>query len=245
MFGRHTAPETVEFDNLYLHMMKQVHILVAGASGSGKSVAVRGFLRTITLGDPGKYQMVLIDPKRVDLRPWSTLPHCIRYASEPGDMVRALQYAMSICDSRYQQMQRRGLFAWDGGHIWVVVDELADLMTTNRKEIQPLIQRLTQIGRAAGVHVICCTQCPLATVIPTAIKVNFDAILGLRTRCAQDSRNILGETGLEQLPRYGHGIYRTPEGEWCVDIPFYDDQWVLDYVKDRKRNIKWCWTIPA
>lgn len=97
-------------------------------------------------------------------------------------------------------------------------------MTTNKKQVQPLIQRLAQVGRAAGVHIILATQCPLAKVIPTEIKVNFDARIALRTRSAQDSRNILGETGCELLPRYGQGYYMTPEGVTLYNIPMIPEE---------------------
>ena len=105
----------------------------------------------------------------------------------------------------------------------MIIDELADLMTTNKRQVMPILQRLCQIGRAASVHVIAATQCPLSAVIPTPIKVNFDARVALRTRSAQDSRNILGVTGCERLPRYGQGYYMTPEGLRLWQIPMYSD----------------------
>ena len=87
----------------------------------------------------------------------------------------------------------------------------------------PTIQRLAQIGRAARVHLIIATQTPIAKVLPTEIKCNFDARVGLRTRSAQDSRNIIGYTGLETLPRYGECIYMKPEGDQKYIIPFVKD----------------------
>lgn len=120
----------------------------------------------------------------------------------------------------------------------MVIDELADLMTTNKKQVQPLIQRLAQIGRAANVHIIAATQCPLSTVIPTPIKVNFDSRVGLRTRSKQDSRNILGLPGCETLPRYGQGYYMTPAGLQLYNIPMYSPaevQRLVDYWKHLSR----------
>ena len=104
-----------------------------------------------------------------------------------------------------------------------VIDELADLMTVDKKHVLPLLQRIAQIGRAANVKIIAATQCPLTTVIPTAVKVNFDTIIGLHTRSAQDSRNIIGMAGCESLPRYGQGYYLTPAGIELYNIPMYDD----------------------
>ena len=220
------------FYTLYRDMLTQPHLLVAGATGSGKSVVINGIIHTALLETPAKYQFILIDPKRVELAEYRKLPHVIRYASEPAEMVQALNYAMEITENRYKEMQRKHLRKYDGPAVYVIIDELADLMTTNRKQVQPLIQRLAQIGRAASVHIIAATQCPLSAVIPTPIKVNFDARVALRTRSAQDSRNILGIKGCELLPRYGEGYYMTPDGLTRYYIPIYPDaerQRILKY----------------
>lgn len=125
--------------------------------------------------------------------------------------------------------------------MYVVIDELADLMTTNKKQVQPILQRLCQIGRAANVHVVAATQCPLSAVIPTPIKVNFDSRVALRTRSGQDSRNILGVTGCELLPRYGQGYYMTPEGCRLYNIPMYETETpdIIEYWRKQKPRIVW------
>lgn len=220
------------FYTLYRDMLTQPHLLVAGATGSGKSVVINGIIHTALLESPAKYQFILIDPKRVELNEYRKLPHVIRYASEPAEMIQALNYAMKITENRYKEMQRKHLRKYEGPAVYVIIDELADLMTTNRKQVQPLIQRLAQIGRAASVHIIAATQCPLSAVIPTPIKVNFDARVALRTRSAQDSRNILGLKGCELLPRYGEGYYMTPDGLTKYIIPMYADA-------ERQRIIKY------
>lgn len=208
---------------LFDDMAKQPHLLIAGATGSGKSVVVNGIIYNLLHNGPAKAGLILIDPKRVELVQYKHVPHCLRYASEPADMPQALQYAMMITENRYQVMQRNGERMYSGGDVYVIIDELADLMTTQKKAVLPLLQRLCQIGRAAKVHVIACTQCPLAKVIPTEVKVNFDARVALRTRSAQDSRNILSRTGCELLPRYGQGYYMTPEGLNLWNIPMYSE----------------------
>lgn len=210
--------------NLFLDMAKQPHLLVAGATGSGKSVVINGIIYTALYHSPAKARFIFIDPKRVELSQYKNLPHCILYASEPAEMVYALQQAMNITDQRYQDMSTRGLRKYDGADLYVVIDELADLMTTNKKQIQPLIQRLCQIGRAASVHVIAATQCPISAVIPTPIKVNFDSRVALHTSSAQDSRNIIGVKGCELLPRYGQGYYMTPEGIERYQIPMITEK---------------------
>jgi len=222
MIKRYKTPAG-EIYNLYGDMLAQPHLLIAGATGSGKSVAVNGIIYTALYNAPGRVQFILIDPKRVELSQYKKLPHTLIYASEPGDMITALNMAMQFTENRYKAMQRDGVRKYPGGDIYVIIDELADLMTTNKKQVQPLLQRLCQIGMAARVHVIACTQCPLSVVIPTPIKVNFDSRLALRTRSAQDSRNILDKKGCECLPRYGQGYYMTPEGLTLYNIPMIQE----------------------
>lgn len=185
---------------------------------------------------PAAVQFILIDPKRVELVDYKPLPHTLMYASEPGEMVEALEKAMEITESRYKAMQRQRVKKYPGGALYVIIDELADLMTTARRQVQPLIQRLAQVGRAANVHIIAATQCPLATVIPTPIKVNFDSRVALRTRSAQDSRNILGLTGCELLPRYGQGYYMTPDGLKLYNIPMQPQEDINALVKYWQRS---------
>lgn len=225
-----TTPQG-EYYSLYGDMLKQPHLLIAGATGSGKSVVINGLVYAALHDSPARVELILIDPKRVELVDYKTLPHTLKYASEPGDMVQALEKAMEITESRYKAMQRDRVKKYSGGSVYVIIDELADLMTTNRRQVQPLLQRLCQIGRAANVHVIAATQCPLSSVIPTPIKVNFDARVALRTRSAQDSRNILGVKGCELLPRYGQGYYMTPDGLTLYNIPMQDPADIAQIVK--------------
>ena len=225
-----TTPEGAYY-TLYGDMLKQPHLLIAGATGSGKSVVINGLVYAALHDSPARVELILIDPKRVELVDYKTLPHTIKYASEPGNMVQALEKAMEITESRYKAMQRDRVKKYNGGAVYVIIDELADLMTTNRRQVQPLLQRLCQIGRAANVHVIAATQCPLSSVIPTPIKVNFDARVALRTRSAQDSRNILGVKGCELLPRYGQGYYMTPDGLTLYNIPMQDPADIAHIVK--------------
>lgn len=228
---KYTTPNG-QYYNLFKDMAKQPHLLVAGATGSGKSVVVNGIITTLLYRLPSEAKFILIDPKRVELSPYKNLPHTIRYASEPNEMASALEYAMNICDTRYKEMQKRGERKYTGSDVYVIIDEWADLMTTNRRVVAPLIQRLAQVGRASKVHVILCTQTPIAKVIPTEIKCNFDARVGLRTRSAQDSRNILGIAGLETLPTFGQGVYMTPNGV---------DKYIIPYVSEaeQQRLIEW------
>ena len=228
---------------LYKDMLAQPHLLIAGATGSGKSVVINGIIYTALHDSPARFQFILIDPKRVELAEYKKLPHTLQYSSEPGDMVQALEKAMEITETRYKVMQAQGLKKYQGGGVYVVIDELADLMTTDRRHVQPLIQRLCQIGRAAGVHVIAATQCPLSAVIPTPIKVNFDSRVALRTRSAQDSRNITGFRGCELLPRYGQGYYMTPEGFKLYNIPMTAPEDIAALVRYWEKQARRLWFL--
>lgn len=214
---------------MYKDMLNQPHLLICGCTGSGKSTLLDGLIYTALYKFPGVHggpainancaEFILIDPQRVELADYRDLPHTLRYASEPAEMVQAIQYAMDITEDRYRIMQNQRLKEWQGSQVYVIIDEFADLMTTNKKQIQPLIQRLTQIGRAAKVHIILSTQYPIVKIVPTEIKINFNARVGLHTATAQDSRNIIGQSGCELLPRYGQGYYMTPEGVQLYNIP--------------------------
>lgn len=240
---------------LYCNMLEQPHLLVAGATGSGKSVLINGLIATALYKSPRKVRFILIDPKRVELVDYKHLPHTLRYASEPSEMLNALQYAMDLIDRRYVRMQSQRVKKWTGSHVYVVIDELADLMTTQGKTVLPIIQRIGQIGRASGVHMIAATQCPKADVIPTRLKVNFDARVGMLTASAQDSRNIIEVKGCEILPDpreekraecyYKHGpklehyhVPMVPEEEICYLVQWWEAQRPVSGPISRRRQKK-------
>lgn len=228
--------------NLYNDMLTQTHILIAGKTGSGKSVVINGMINAAL--NENLCKLILIDPKRVALAKFRNAAQTIRYASEPEDMVKALEYAMELCDMRYRMMQAIEAEDYEGSDIYVIIDELADLMTTNRKEVAPLIQRLCQIGRASRIHLIAATQCPLSCIIPTPIKVNFDTRVALKTVTAQHSRNIMDCTGCETLPPYGKAFYITPNGSELIDVPMVSkdelratiDRWTVKPSKPAQRR---------
>ncbi|MCD8201032.1 MAG: hypothetical protein LUD47_03085 [Clostridia bacterium] len=230
----YTAPGG-EYPRLYDDMLHQSHLLIAGATGSGKSVLINGLIHAALFRHPGEGEnranFILIDPKRTELIDFAELPHTILYASEPDEIPGALQKAMDITEDRFKRMQKDRVKKYSGGDVYIIIDELADLMTTQKKMVVPLLQRLCQLGRAANVHVIAATQCPLVEIIPTKIKVNFDARVGLRTSCKQDSRNILGFTGCEELPRYGYGYYMRPEDTELYEIPYTSEEEIEEQIK--------------
>ena len=217
---RHIVPAG-RYSIMYDDMANQTHLLIAGRTGSGKSCVVNGIIHSqLVQKSCDEVQFIFIDPKRVELSQWKNIPHCIAYASDDmRERLNVLTLAVRIIEQRFVEMEAQGAKKYNGPDILVIIDELADLLTTQKNEILPLLQRIGQIGRAARVHLIACTQCPTAQILSTQLRCNFDSILGLRTRSAQDSRNIIGIKGCEKLPDHGQGYYVTPKREGIVDLP--------------------------
>lgn len=208
--------------NSALDMLQQPHLLIAGSTGSGKSVLINTLIYTALHNSPERAQFILIDPKRVELMQYNRLPHCLLYASEPAQIVNALNTALTLMEKRYKTMQRERINKSTAAHIYVVIDEFADLMTTNKRGTLPQLQRLAQLGRAANVHLIAATQRPTKDVVNGQIKVNMDSRIALRCPTAQDSRNIINVKGAESLPRFGYAYYLTPETmtPQLIQVPF-------------------------
>ena len=185
---------------LYNDMLAQSHLLVAGATGSGKSVLVNSLVATALYRSPASNQFILLDPKTTELWQWSRIPHCVSYDFEQDKMLALLRSAVEIMESRLKHMHAVGERIWTGSQIYIVIDELADLLTTQKTEVVPFLQRICQLGRAAGIHCIAATQCLLASVLPTQIRVNFPAIVCLKTATKQQSRFIIDKTGAELFP---------------------------------------------
>lgn len=224
----------------YLRMSEKAHVLIAGATGSGKSVALNGIIvSALMTQSPFTAQFVLIDPKMVELSQYEKLPHTARYACSHPDIIHALEWSVEETQRRFQVMQNQGVREYDGPHLYVIIDELADLMVSIKNETLPMLQRLAQIGRAARVHLIACTQNVLAVTIPTVLKCNFSTILGLRTINKQQSRMLISAPGCETLPDpkregRGYGFLRDGADLEKLLIYKYPDN-VIDSV------IKW-WT---
>lgn len=225
--------------NLFIDIAQQHNVLVAGEVGSGKSCVINGVIQTVLYHSPAKTRLILIDPKRTELFQWRNLPHVLRYASEQSEQIAALQYAIAIMDERLDDMQQRGLKLYDGADIYIIIDELADLLLTNKKQAKPLLQRLLQLSRASKIHVIAGSQCVNATVINTELRVNMTAIVGLRTATKAHSRLLVERPGCElfpdpQLEHKAYGFYKR--GCKC-------DLYELPYITDEEQHqmIDW-WT---
>ena len=211
---------------LYIDILKQAHTLIAGQTGSGKSVMLNGILTTAC--KKGFYAMILIDPKRVELCDYKRLPNCVAYANTSAETVNALDYAIDIMERRYARMERAGLKEYGGDPLIVVIDELADLLiSADCKTIANQLQKLTALGRAARVKVICATQCPNRTILKANIVLNFSARVGLHCQTSIESRQVINVKGAEDLPMYGKCLYLRPghnlEG-WVVPMTSEEDK---------------------
>lgn len=215
------------------NVLKQPHAIIAGATGSGKSVVIDTIIYSLMYSAPCEKKLVLIDPKRVQLSIYKKIPHTLNYASEPEQIYNALLSCVNEMENRFKYMQKHSLRLYDGYDIYIIIDEYADLITTDKKRVQPLCARIAQLGRAAKIHLIVATQRPTRDIIDGQIKCNIDCRVALRCPTKQDSRNIINVGGAELLPRYGKGYYLTPETmqPWLIDIPMIDDSTINDMVK--------------
>lgn len=193
------------------------HMLVAGTTGSGKSV----LLNTIICGllvklTPVKLRLVTLDPKRVELSQYKGVPHMERPPIKTTEeAVATLNQLVTVMEKRYAQMERRGLKNVKGlelefPRIVVVIDEFADLMLTAKKKIETPIVRLAQLGRAAGIHLIIATQSPRKDVLTGLIKANVPTRVALTTADQRESLIILDHGGAEKLRGRGQGILKMP-----------------------------------
>lgn len=188
------------FFALYADMLNQSHLLIAGATGSGKSVLINSIIASALLDSPAKRTFILLDPKTTELYHWAACPHVIEYSCYTDEMIKSLRRSVDIMENRLQSMHRNGERIWAGPQIYIVIDELADLLTTSKNDVLPLLQRICQLGRAAGIHCIGATQCLLSSVLPTQLRVNFPAVVCLRTATKQQSRFIIDSPGAESFP---------------------------------------------
>ncbi len=203
-------------------VLEAEHSLIAGATGCGKSTFLHSVMQAFLIQyTPKDAKLVLLDPKVVELKRYKDLPHTIAYKTETEDIVKTLNAMVEEMNSRYQQMSYRDLDMWDGAHIYIIIEELADLMTSPEKaSVMVAIQRLTQKGRASGIHVIACTQAPSRKVIPAEITLNFTTRFGLACESAIESKQIVGIAGCEALPDHGGCIYKYRREIRAVKLPY-------------------------
>lgn len=185
---------------MFKDMAAQPHLLIAGATGSGKSVLENGIIATLLHHSPAKVRLILIDPKRTELRQYAALPHVLAYADTAPAILSALEQARTITDERFLIMQQQGVKEYDGPDVYVIIDELAALMTTQKKAVLPILQYLGMVARASRVHLLACTQSVKADILPTTLTCNFDSRVALKTSTRQQSRMIIDVGGCETFP---------------------------------------------
>lgn len=202
------------------------HLLVAGSTGSGKSVA----LNTLLIGmlcklSPDQLKLILIDPKRLEFAAYHDIPHLLfPIVTDPRQAAPILKWVVHEMEKRYALMAKKGRRTIDDfnasalaeeriPYIVLIIDELADLMMTAGKEIEDLITRIAQMARAAGIHLIVATQRPSVDVLTGLIKVNFPSRISFRVTSKIDSRTILDTAGAEKLLGKGDMLMMTSNGE--------------------------------
>jgi S-DNA-T family DNA segregation ATPase FtsK/SpoIIIE len=192
------------------------HMLIAGATGSGKSVALNTILcGMLYCATPTMTQFVMIDPKQVELSAYAGLPHLAApIITSADEAVNTLQSINAAMDQRYKVMARqRTKSGTEAGfpRMVIVIDELADLMLTSKKAVEESIIRIAQLGRAAGMHLLVATQKPVVSVITGLIQGNIPCKLALQTASTSDSVRILGHKGAETLLGRGDALLKLPD----------------------------------
>ena len=196
------------------------HLLIAGTTGSGKSVCINTIILSLLYKHgPDKCKFILIDPKMLELSTYEGIPHLLcPVITEAKRAASVLGWVVKEMESRYRLMTRVGVRNIDGynskhklpmPYIIVIVDEMSDLMLVAGKEIEGYIQKLSQMARAAGIHIIMATQRPSVDVITGTIKANFPTRISFQVTSKIDSRTILGEQGAEQLLGKGDMLYMS------------------------------------
>lgn len=216
--------------SVYSELDKMPHLLIAGATGSGKSVCVNSIIINFLLRtSPNELKLVLIDPKKVEFTPYHKIPHLISpVISDAVEAAKALKVIVMMMENRYEIFSKVGVrniqtynellqkntdptlepMPW----IVVIIDELADLMIVAGKEVEASIQRITQLARAAGIHLIVATQRPSTDVITGIIKANIPSRIAFAVSSGIDSRTIIDGVGAERLLGYGDMLF-FPVGE--------------------------------
>ena len=213
-------------------LSKMPHMLIAGATGSGKSVCVNGIIDSLLMNaTPAEVKLILIDPKRVELAQYKGIPHLLtEVIVEPDKAVNALKWTVGTMESRYAEFASKGVRNIAGynealragqprmPYIVIVIDELADLMMVSAYEVEATITRIAQLARATGIHLIVATQRPSVQVITGLIKANIPSRIAFAMTSGVDSRTILDTTGAEDLLGRGDMLYQPIDAPRAVRL---------------------------
>ncbi|MEA2922382.1 MAG: segregation ATPase FtsK/SpoIIIE, family [Bradyrhizobium sp.] len=266
-------------ESIIVDLARMPHLLIAGTTGSGKSVAINTMILSLVYRlRPDQCRLIMVDPKMLELSVYDGIPHLLTpVVTDPKKAVVALKWAVREMEERYKKMSKVGVRNIDGynarvveakskgedltrtvhtgfeketgkaiyeeekleleplPYIVIIVDEMADLMMVAGKDIEGAVQRLAQMARAAGLHVILATQRPSVDVITGTIKANFPTRISFQVTSKIDSRTILGEMGAEQLLGQGDMLYMAGGGRISrVHGPFVSDEEVEKVVRHLK-----------
>lgn len=190
------------------------HLLIAGATGAGKSTLMKTLLASLLLNGGGRDLFAFVDPKRVELSDFAMLPNCIAHAEDAAEALALFDRLIGEMTNRYKRMEAQGLTSAQGRAdyppIFCIVDELADLMLVSRYEAETAIIRIAQLGRAANIHLILATQRPTVNVVTGLIKANITTRVALQVASVRDSMTILDHGGAERLLGRGDAIIKYP-----------------------------------
>ena len=243
-------------------LTRMPHLLVAGATGAGKSVCLNGILLSLLYRtQPEEMRLLLVDPKRIEMAMYADEPHLIHpVVTEMSEAKNALDWAVHEMDQRYEAMARMGvrnvasynqrLASYNGQlppdladleplpYLVIVIDELADLMMTAAREVETSIVRLAQLARAAGIHMILATQRPSVDVVTGLIKANFPCRISVQVTSRHDSRTILDQAGAEHLLGRGDMLFKPSGGRLQrLHGPFLSDEEVQNVVGYWKHHL--------
>lgn len=195
---------------------KTVHSLIAGTTGSGKSVLLNAVILGLIQMDVECY---FFDLKRVELGEYKKTKVCKKYITEPEDVPKALDSVISEMEHRYSRMKGKESSA---KHIYVIIDELADTLT--QRGVLDRLVKIGRLGRAANIHLLCATQDPSRNTLPAKLAQNFTCTVALRCRSSIESRQIIGVSGAESLPIYGYGYMWDARGISTIEVTPVSDE---------------------
>ena len=185
------------------------HILIAGTTGSGKSVCINSIICNLLLTDPGA-EYAFIDIKRVELSAYKKIKQCIGYAADISSAEKLLKKIIDIMELRYKLLEKYELRYYPGGAIYLFIDEYADIAVMS-KTAEKYLSKLARLARAADIHIVLCTQYPSAKIINMQIKMNIITRICFRLSKV-GSRVVLDHNGAETLPGAGYGIIQKADG---------------------------------
>ena len=231
-----------------IDLSKTPHLLVAGTTGSGKSVFINTLLASILYKfSPEEMRLILIDPKMLELSVYNDIAHLLTpVVTEPKKAIIALKWVCKEMERRYSLMNEENTRSLEGynqksierlPYIVVFIDEMADLMMTAGKEVEHHVQRLAQMARACGIHLVMATQRPSVDIITGSIKANFPSRISFQVASKYDSRTVLGETGAEQLLGNGDMLMSKNGGNIIrYQSAFISDNEVNKLIREIKKN---------